>query len=85
MNNTRYTIYWLDSDTDFPCVHRESDLVLALQFMEKLRKKPQFYGSIAMCSENMDSVGKSGVDSVKDGKTPDGVEYSWVKRRDGGQ
>lgn len=26
-------------------------------------------------------VGKFGVDSVQDGKCPDGIEYSWVKRR----
>ena len=25
--------------------------------------------------------GKFGVDSVEKGKTPDGVDYSWVKRR----
>lgn len=29
----------------------------------------------------MEIVGKFGVDSIKDGKCPDGVEYSWVKRR----
>lgn len=26
-------------------------------------------------------VGKFGVDSIKDGLCPDGVEYSWKKRR----
>jgi len=29
----------------------------------------------------MDLVGKFGADSVKDGKCPDGVDYSWKKRR----
>ena len=28
-----------------------------------------------------DIVGKFGVDEIVDGKTPDGVEYGWVKRR----
>lgn len=28
-----------------------------------------------------DIVGKFGVDSVKDGVCPDGIEYSWYKRR----
>jgi hypothetical protein len=26
-------------------------------------------------------VGKFGVDSIVDGQCPDGVEYSWMKRR----
>jgi hypothetical protein len=29
----------------------------------------------------MELVGRFGSDSIKDGKCPDGVEYSWKKRR----
>jgi hypothetical protein len=29
----------------------------------------------------MEIVGKFGVDEIVDGMTPDGHEYSWVKRR----
>ena len=29
----------------------------------------------------MELVGKFGADSVKNGKCPDGVDYSWKKRR----
>ena len=29
--------------------------------------------------DGMEFVGKFGVDSVKDGKTPDGVKYDWNK------
>ena len=29
----------------------------------------------------MELVGRFGTDSIKDGKCPDGVEYSWKKRR----
>ena len=29
----------------------------------------------------MELVGKFGADSVKDGKCPDGVDYTWKKRR----
>jgi hypothetical protein len=29
----------------------------------------------------MELVGVFGADSIKDGKCPDGVEYSWKKRR----
>ncbi len=28
-----------------------------------------------------DIVGKFGVDSIEDGKCPDGVDYTWKKRR----
>ena len=34
---------------------------------------------VTMVSENPDSVGRPGVDSVVDGKTPDGVAYTWNK------
>ena len=34
---------------------------------------------VTMVSEHPDSVGRPGVDSVVNGKTPDGVEYTWNK------
>ena len=30
---------------------------------------------------NYEIVGKFGVDTIKDGKCPDGVDYTWMKRR----
>jgi len=32
-----------------------------------------------MVSENPNSVGKAGVDEIKDGVCPDGVAYDWNK------
>ena len=29
----------------------------------------------------MELVGRFGADSIKDGKCPDGVDYTWMKRR----
>ena len=29
----------------------------------------------------MEFVGRFGADSIKDGKCPDGVDYTWKKRR----
>jgi hypothetical protein len=29
----------------------------------------------------MEIVGRFGADSIKDGKCPDGVDYTWMKRR----
>jgi hypothetical protein len=36
---------------------------------------------VAIKGGDMEIVGKFGVDAVADGVCPDGVEYSWVKRR----
>lgn len=35
---------------------------------------------VTIASENPDSVGKPGVDSIVDGKCPDGIQYDWNKR-----
>lgn len=34
---------------------------------------------VSMSVENPNQVGKLGVDTVKDGKTPDGQDYEWSK------
>lgn len=34
---------------------------------------------VSMSVENEDMVGAKGVDSIVDGKTPDGVDYEWSK------
>ena len=36
---------------------------------------------VAIKSKEYEIVGKFGVDAVHDGVCPDGVEYSWKKRR----
>jgi hypothetical protein len=84
MNKTQYTIYWTICDGKTATSCNTDDLSEALRITEGLRKNPQC-SRIAWCSENVDQVGNPGVDSIKDGKTPDGEEYTWVKRRDGGQ
>ena len=80
--STKYTVYWLRNDeAEFK---QTADLKYALEFAEYLRKQPDV-SAVTFCGENTDQVGSAGVDSVKDGVLPDGTEYSWVKRRDGGQ
>ena len=58
----------------------EPTLSEALKTVEGLRKQTR-YNFITMVSENPDCVGKQGVDSVVDGKLPDGNDYEWKKRR----
>ena len=36
---------------------------------------------VVIKGENVEIVGMFGADSIKDGKCPDGVDYSWMKRR----
>ena len=50
----------------------------AMNLMAELRKEPQNQ-FVTMCSQNRNSVGKPGVDSIVDGKTPDGFVYEWSK------
>ena len=36
---------------------------------------------VTIKGDNFEIVGKFGVDSIKDGVCPDGIDYSWRKRR----
>jgi len=51
----------------------------ALRWATELRDNGNRFVTIA--SENPDSVGQPGVDSVEDGVLPDGNTYEWKKRR----
>jgi hypothetical protein len=79
IEKTKYTIYWtLDH---YPGSEETTDMNKALQRVEELRRSPG-YSAVCFAAENPNQVGKMGVDAVVDGKTPDGEDYSWVKRRD---
>jgi hypothetical protein len=51
----------------------------ALAFCKEMRDAGNTH--VSMSIENPNSVGKPGVDSIVDGKTPDGHDYTWMKRR----
>jgi hypothetical protein len=51
----------------------------ALKMVQNLRD--QKMANVVMSSEPSSMVGKMGVDTVADGKTPDGHDYDWIKRR----
>lgn len=56
----------------------------AMELMADLRKARREHAGISfitLVSEHPDSVGEAGVDSIKNGMCPDGVEYTWMKRR----
>ena len=74
-----FKVYYTDPVTGVSHGHELEILDEALRYAEVFRKLGMSF--VTMVSENPNSIGKSGVDSIKDGKCPDGVEYSWVKRR----
>lgn len=81
-------VFWLEMvGADVLPRHTSFDadkLSAALAHCEHLRwlranEPARAISHITMVSEMPDSVGKPGVDSVSDGKTPDGLPYEWSK------
>jgi len=83
-----FIVFWMEQDpwddagdnrmSSRSMFYKTSEMALALTFMESLRKLPT-HQFVTMASQNSNSVGKAGVDTVANGKTPDGVEYDWNK------
>ena len=82
-------VFWLEeSNSEFfqgtvePRYMSFTDIELteALAFCQSKRKK-HGVRHVCLSSENPNSVGMRGVDSVVEGKTPDGHDYTWTKRR----
>lgn len=78
-----YVVYWLERGP-IETVARfrgfgDLEMTAALSFMQGLRNDGASH--VTFSSENPNSVGKPGVDSIVDGKTPDGHDYDWTKRR----
>jgi hypothetical protein len=62
-----YNVICEEKKTEF------KDLALAMAFAKTLNK------FVTIKGDNFEIVGMFGVDSVKDGKCPDGVAYDWNK------
>lgn len=67
-----------------PCFKKFKDIELsaALAFAEQQRKAG--HSHVTISSELSNHVGKAGVTSVEEGKTPDGEDYEWSKQHRGG-
>ena len=72
-----FKIYYTDPVSGDSHGHELESLTEALRYAEGFRKLGMIY--VTMVSENPDSVGKAGVDSIVDGLCPDGVAYDWNK------
>ena len=82
-----FMVYWMEDTGSHLGMSRPQflffephEMTLALDFMKELREQPgnEFVGFV---SQDANSVGKPGVDTVANGKTPDGHTYDWKKRR----
>lgn len=74
----KFRIYYTHKDTlQAMCVDRDT-LNVALDMAAILRD--QGHKLVTMVADNENLVGKQGVDSVKDGKLPDGNQYDWTKQ-----
>lgn len=74
-------VYHLSLDGQPGCAKfTDLELTAALAEAERLRKLG--YTHVSISSEMSNCVTKPGVDSIVDGRTPDGHEYGWKKRRD---
>ncbi len=81
MNKTKYTVYWMHKSLVSNALQFDN-LSKAMGYLEELRKQIKNgaeFSAVTMCAEDINQVGKMGVDAIADGKTPDGVEYDWNK------
>jgi hypothetical protein len=69
-----YRVKWLGNSGVEKCL-QFPNLAAAMQFSKTLNR------FVVITDGVTEIVGKFGVDSVKDGVCPDGVKYTWVKRR----
>jgi hypothetical protein len=74
-----YKVYWTCPNGQ-ACSQDYIDMVEALTLTNHLRNVGRA-SYVTMVGENPNQVGKMGVDSVEDGKLPNGEEYTWKMRR----
>jgi hypothetical protein len=60
------------------CEEIETDVVDLAAAMALAKELDRF---VTIRGNGMEIVGRFGADSIKDGVCPDGVEYTWRKRR----
>ena len=71
-----FKIYWSDA-SNTPYSQNEDQLTKALMIVKAKRDEGNSF--VTMVAHDPNHVGKPGVDSIVDGKTPDGHDYDWSK------
>jgi hypothetical protein len=70
--NIMYNVTWKDAEHVI-CEREFNSLTLAMEWAKEINC------FVTITGNNFEVVGMFGVDSVKDGKCPDGVTYDWNK------
>ena len=71
-----FKIYWTAANHE-ACSQDEALLTNALELVKE--KRNAGYSFVTMVAEDLNQVGKPGVDAIVNGKTPDGQAYEWSK------
>ncbi len=81
MQETQTVVYWLDAvgGAHHQLFAGHDQLTQALTLASDRRKEGCRF--VATATENVDHVGRAGVDSVQAGRLPSGKVYTWRKRR----
>jgi hypothetical protein len=79
MQTFGYMVFWFNAGPQCEFFLPE-EMSLALSRMNDIRKDSS-NEFVTFASQDVNRVGKDGVDSIVDGKTPDGHPYTWMKRR----
>jgi len=74
-----FKVYWTNPYTDESFGESFDVMIDAIKACETYRQSGKTF--VTMVQENPNQVGKMGVDSIINGKTPDGENYDWKKRR----
>jgi hypothetical protein len=76
-------VYWINPDIEGAYFRKfsETELAAVLRFCDQLRKDGNKF--VTTASEPTEMVGQPGVDTVADGKLPNGEPYEWTKDRAG--
>ena len=74
-----YKVYWTEENGQ-ACSKDFVELTDSLAFSAASRNEGKKFVTM-INGENPNQVGKMGVDSVVDGKLPNGEDYPWMKRR----
>jgi len=80
--NVRHKVYFTDNTGTSQGMEFD-DMAKALDFCQTVRNGGARF--VTMASENPNQVGKMGVDTIKDGILPDGLEYVYKTGRDRGR
>ena len=74
-----YKIYYTNPLTNECYFQDENELTIALAVVNKCRVDGMIF--VTLVSENPNSIGLPGAEVIVNGKLPNGLDYTWKKRR----